>query len=159
MGAANRLLLFVLDHKGQIGRLVVYVAAAVLDPSGAAVQAIKNAINALSEGVVTKEGITQQVAIESALAAVATGGHDDIDDRIRLTFRDGDGQYHRYEIPSPAMSNFDTTDTTVLGPATQVPTPPYFAVANSIETYCEAPSGAALSFVEATYYRRRGDIA
>jgi hypothetical protein len=156
MGLANRLVTMWLDHRGTVGKMVVYVAAAVLDPSGVAVQAVKDALNLLSAAVVTKETITKSndIAGTSPNPPTQAGYHSDIDDRIVFHFMDTDGQSHFLEVPAPVDNAFvDAANDDEVDLTADVITD----VRDAIVANFKSAEGLDLAFVTAFYARRQAD--
>lgn len=100
---ANRLLVMCQTHGGTVVRCAVLVAAAVIDPSGAAVTAIRNAIEAISTTKQTKASITQPGEYSTTSAA---GAYEDDQDKATFTFLDAVGEYHSFRLPAPNPSIF-----------------------------------------------------
>lgn len=123
-------------HGGTIVRCAVLVAAAVVDPSGAAVTAIRNAIEAISTTKQTKASITQPGTYSTTSAA---GAYEDDQDKATFTFLDAAGEYHSFRVPAPNAGIFladkmtvDLTDAGVI------------AFANYVTANFKARTGAAL---------------
>jgi len=157
MGLANRLVTLFLDHKGDIGRMVVYVAAAVIDPSGAAVQAVRDAIKLLTKAVPTKETITKSndIAGTSPNPPSNDGYFSDIDDRCVFVFIDPEGQTHSLEVPGPADAAFvDASASDEI----DVESALVQNVASAVEATFKTAEGRPLSFITAFYARRQSDL-
>lgn len=116
--AANRLLVMCRTYGGSVARVAILVGAAVLDPSGAAVTAIRAAIDAISKTSQEKASITQPGDYSTTSAA---GAYEDDQDKATFTFLDSAGKYHTFKVPAPKESIFladkvtvDLTDAAVL---------------------------------------------
>lgn len=111
--AANRLLIMCRTYGGTVARCAVLVAAAVLDPSGAAVTAIRTALDAISTTKQEKASITQPGNYSTTSAA---GAYEDDQDKATFTFLDSAGKYHSYRVPAPKeaifMADKETVDLT-----------------------------------------------
>lgn len=101
--AANRLLIMCRTYGGPVARCAVLVAAAVLDPSGAAVTAIRTALDAISKTQQTKASITAPGNYSSTSAA---GDYEDDQDKATFTFLDSAGKYHTFKVPAPNAAIF-----------------------------------------------------
>jgi len=97
-------------YGGTVARCAVLVAAAVLDPSGAAVTAIRTALDAISTTKQEKASITQPGNYSTTSAA---GAYEDDQDKATFTFLDSAGKYHSYRVPAPKESIFQADRETV----------------------------------------------
>lgn len=105
MAAANRLMMVVRTYGGFAARVVMLIAAAQTDPSGAAVQAIRAALEAIAKLQTTSASTTQTGNYSSTSAA---GAYEDDQDKASLTFLDAVGKYHSFRVPAPNPAIFQS---------------------------------------------------
>jgi hypothetical protein len=114
MALTNRLSLAFTTYGGLACKIVVLVGAAVVDPSGAAVAAIRSAIDVVS----TTLGYKASIGVKADVADTpANGDYEDVEDKMALTFGDENGMTHTYYIPSPLSTCFLATDNNTVDPA------------------------------------------
>jgi hypothetical protein len=106
VSATNKLVTVWRDYRGQIAKLTLFVAAAVVDPSGVAVQAVRDALALISTAVNTRASLTFTDIY--AGAAAVTGPYQDDQDKLALTFRSVNNTTHTFLIPAPLAAMFDT---------------------------------------------------
>lgn len=134
--ASNRLLILCKTYGGKACKVALLVAAAVLDPSGGAVGALKTAIDALTKAGILGASISQNGSYSTTSAA---GAYEDDQDKADFTFLDDVGQYHTYRIPAPNPSIFQDDNVSLdLSNAAVV------AFAGYVTGNFVAPTGAAL---------------
>lgn len=136
MAAANRLVLTNTTPGGKAVRIVILVAAAIIDPSGAAVTALRAALVAITNLFTNGASIT---APGSYSSTSASGVYEDDQDKASMTFIDSVGKYHSFRVPGPKATIFqsgtDLVDLTNAG---------VIAYAGYITENFVAPTGAAL---------------
>lgn len=103
MAASNRLVLMCKTYGGFAVRIVILVGAAVIDPSGSVVAAIRAAIEAICKVQITSASITATGAYS---LTGASGAYEDDQDKASLTFVDAVGKYHTFKVPAPKPSIF-----------------------------------------------------
>lgn len=101
--ASNRLLVMCRTYGGAVARVAILVGAAIVDPSGATVAAIRAAIDAISTTKQEKASITQPGNYSTTSAA---GAYEDDQDKATMTFLDSAGKYHTYRVPAPKEAIF-----------------------------------------------------
>lgn len=107
MAGTNRVAVLLSTYGGVLTKVVVCVAAAVVDPSGAVVAAIRAGI----ASVTTALGYKASVGVGQNISDTpANSDYEDIEDKAALTFSDVNGNHHTYYIPSPVSSMFDPTN-------------------------------------------------
>ena len=95
----NRLILLFNDHRSKIAKVAILVAAAVVDPTGEAVAAIRAAIKALIRADSPKADIKRH---EPVTDTVTDSALESIEDRAVLRFAcAGNGNVVKFTIPSP----------------------------------------------------------
>jgi len=136
MAASNRLKIIVRTYGGTVAKIAILIGAAVVDPSGAAVAAIRAAIDAVTKGEQTRASISQPGSYSTTSAA---GAYEDDQDKMSITIADAVGQYHSFRVPAPKASCFQAgTDRVNLSD------PGVVAFVNYIVANCKSKSGAAL---------------
>lgn len=136
MAAANRLKIVVQTYGGTVAKIAILIGAAIVDPSGAAVAAIRAAIDAISKGTQSRASISAPGSYSTTSAA---GNYEDDQDKMSLTIKDAVGQYHSFRVPAPKASCFqDGTDQVDLTDAGVV------AFGNYCIANFKSKSGAAL---------------
>ena len=124
------------DVGGYAVRIGVLVAAAVVDPSGAAVIAIRTAIAALSAAKNTRASL----GFEGPIADTTTpGAYNDVEDKAAMTFLDSNGQTHTWRIPGPNPNIFLGTD------VVDVTNPQVIAFVNAVKNHSVTRGGATLA--------------
>jgi len=108
--AANQANLSFRDRLGKAAKVVLYVAAAVTDPSSATVQAIRNAIVAILDALNYKASISITAAFADT---VAGGAYSTCEDKVLMVFKDVNGKRHSYKIPGPDPAIFQLDAETV----------------------------------------------
>lgn len=134
--ATNRLYLVFRDNWGLAAKVAICVAAAVVDPSGAAVAAIRAAINAITNN----KGTSASIGISASVADTASdGAYEDVEDKATFVFADANNQAHTFRVPAPKETIFDEEGAFVdpLDPAVVVYT-------GAVMTNCVSKGGAAL---------------
>lgn len=134
--AANRVTVLVRTYGGTVAKVLALIAAAVIDPTGAAVTAIRGAIDALSSAKITGASISKTAP---ASVTPASGVYGDDQDKAFLTFKDANGQHETYRISSPNANIFDA-DGNVLPAASGMP-----AFITWVTTNAKSASGAAIT--------------
>src|SRR5712671_5400274 len=93
------------DARGQTGHIRAYVSADTEAHAIARVNAVKNAVLAVSNGVYSGgNGILALPPFSNALGAAAQ--FQDAEDKMVLAFQDEDGSIHRIQIPAPLAADF-----------------------------------------------------
>lgn len=110
MANSNRLTLNWVDIAGKVAKVAVLVAAAVIDPSGAVVTAIRNAIAAVSRSKNNKATLSRPSA---GTGAASDGVYEDIEDKAVMTFVDANGKTHNFKLPAPKAAIFMADKQTV----------------------------------------------
>lgn len=105
MAASNRLLIICRTYAGPAAKIALLVGAAIVDPSGAAVAAIRAAIEAVTKAKIVGSSISQPGNYSTTSAA---GAYEDDQDKADFTFKDSVGQYHTYRVPAPSAGVFQT---------------------------------------------------
>lgn len=106
------------DRYGNEARLVFHVAAGIIDPSDATIQAIVAAINACCNPV----GLTIELSQVNAVVASAVSGANYVStDKALFPALDQDGQPHNFKVPGlkpsilvPNSDNIDFTNVDVI---------------------------------------------
>lgn len=111
MAAGNKLTIVLKSYGGTVGRVAILVAAALVDPSGAAVTAIRAALDALSKAKSTRASINKPLAQATTSAA---GVYSDDQDKMVLTFKDAASKYHNFKFPAPKVECFFEEDTDIV---------------------------------------------
>ena len=106
----NRLTLNYRDVAGKVTKVIVLVAAAVIDPTGTAVAAIRGAIQAVSRCMGNRAAISIPAADTDSTTA---GDYPNIEDKVSFTFIDSNGKRHNYKVPSPRPTIFQADKQTV----------------------------------------------
>lgn len=99
------------DNAGNIAKAVILVAAAALDPSTGAVNAIATAIAAISAAISPRQETGSQDG--ESPGDVGDGPYSATEDRMDLTYLAADGSTGTFEIPAPLATNFNADRTTV----------------------------------------------
>lgn len=114
MALSNRLSLLFTTYGGVTTKVLFLVGAAVIDPSGAAVAAIRSAIDVVS----TTLGYKASIGIKTPVADTpANGDYEDVEDKMALSFRDENGLTHTFYVPGPLDSCFLSSDNNTVNPA------------------------------------------
>ncbi len=103
-GAWTRASIVLRDNAGNICKVVFLVAAAAIDPSGGAVDAIRTAIVAITKAV-SPRAETGASAGQS-ISGVTAAAYGTAEDRAILTFSAADGSTEVYEMPGPKPGCF-----------------------------------------------------
>lgn len=135
--ASNRLKVLCQTYGGKAVKITLLVAAAVLDPSGAAVSAIKTAIDALSKVGILGASISQPGSYSTTSAA---GAYEDDQDKGDFTFIDSAGQYHTWRVPAPNPAIFLADNTTI-----DLTNAAVIAFAGYVTGNFNSPTGASLT--------------
>jgi len=123
-------------HGGKICKVLCLIGAAIIDPTGAAIVAIRNVIDALSSAKITGASISKTA---TANVTSATGVYGDDQDKAFLTLVDANSQHETYRIGSPNENIFDE-DGQVLPAAPGMP-----AFISWVTTNAKSASGAAIT--------------
>ena len=101
--ASTRVTLTVRDRFLNEARIIFHVAAGIIDPNNAVIQAIVSAINAAINPV----GIYVELTQVNAVTATATSGADYVaEDKVIFPAIDEDGQPHNFKVPAPIPTIF-----------------------------------------------------
>lgn len=101
--ATNKLYLTFLDNRGQIAKIAICVAAAIVDPSGGLVLALRSAINLVSDAINNKASVAiPAVLVDTPLTAPV---YEDADKALMI-FLDANNQTHSFRVPAPIASAF-----------------------------------------------------
>jgi hypothetical protein len=112
MANSNQLTMTWRDIAGTAAKCGILIAAATIDPSGAAVAAFRAAIAAVSAALNTQASLSFYGNVTDTPAA---GSFGDNEDKVMMTFADADGNIHNYKIPGPLESIFQSDKQTVDG--------------------------------------------
>lgn len=89
------------DYGGLVAKVSLTLAAAVVDPAGSVVQALKTALDAASECSLYRSSVAQTDASLGG-GSFGSGNFNKVEDRVVLTFQGTlDDSYGRIEIPAP----------------------------------------------------------
>jgi hypothetical protein len=108
--ATNVLTMLWKDNKGKIGRMVLLVAAAAIDPSGGGIATVRAAIAAVVKAYNYQASLSFAATVSDT---GALGVYADNEDKVQMRFKDEDGETHSYLIPAPLASIFDADGETV----------------------------------------------
>lgn len=111
-----------------------YVAAGIVDPNNAAVQAIVVAINNVTRAVAIEIELTQ---INALVASAVVGANYVSEDKAQFNFTDEDSKAHNYKLPGPLASIFEANKELVDLTNVDV-----IAWRAAIETYARGRGGA-----------------
>lgn len=131
--ATNKLTLLWRDNKGKIGRMVLLVAAAVIDPSGGAIDTVRAAIAAIAKAYNYQASLSFSATVSDT---GALGVYADNEDKMQLRFKDEDGKVHCYLVPAPLASCFDASGEVVNPADTNVD-----ALIGAITTHAKTKTG------------------
>jgi hypothetical protein len=100
----NRLTLIFRTHGGRICKMVILIAAAVVDPSGTVVSAIRAAI----EAVFNVKTVRASISLAEPLSDTATASepYATSEDKLVMTFLDSEGSHRTYSLPGPMSTMF-----------------------------------------------------
>jgi hypothetical protein len=101
--ATNTLTLLWRDNKGKVGRMVLLVAAAVVDPSGGAIDAVRAVIAAVSKAYNYQASLSFSATVSDT---GALGVYADNEDKLQMRFKDEDGNVHSWLVPAPLDTCF-----------------------------------------------------
>lgn len=128
------------DNKGRIAKVLICVAAAAIDPSGGAVDAIRAAWITISAALSQRA----ETGGTGAGAGSATSGETGtVEDRLVATFASPDGSTTMFEVPGPIQTMF-LPDSVEVDPANAA----FIAWKNYVQTNFKSQYGLALSFVK-----------
>lgn len=115
--ASNKLVISWRDVAGKLCTTAILIAAATIDPSGAAVSTLVTAMSALSKAASYARTLSFYGSVSDTAAQADYG---DNEDKAELIFSDEDGGIHKFLIPAPLATLFtsdlktvDATDTLV----------------------------------------------
>jgi hypothetical protein len=104
----NRASIVILDNAGNIAKVAVLVAAAVIDPGTGVISAIASAIAAVTSGTVVRTEVGQEASVTGAAAVASDYGS--VEDRMTLTYTAADGSTGTFEVPTPVDTDFGPGD-------------------------------------------------
>jgi hypothetical protein len=102
------------DNAGNIAKVVITVAAAVVDPGGTVANAVRAAIVGVTKALSPRAELGTEAGASGGSSA-GTGPFSAIEDRAVMTFRADDNSTLNLEVPAPKALMF-TTGTTVVDP-------------------------------------------
>jgi len=149
MAAWARVSILLQDQGKNIAKVVVLVAAAALDPSGGAVDALRTAIQAITKALSPRAETGTQAGPGGATLA-GTGNYCNAEDKVVLTFRGDDNSTYNYEVPSPKATIFlpgsDVVDAADVA---------LKAFTDWVAANCKGSFGQALTFVRGVRTRKK----
>ncbi len=95
------------DRYGHEAAIVFHVAAGVIDPNSATVQAIVTALNNCVNSRAVQIELSQVASISATATAAAVYVNQD---KAQFNGLDGDAQAHVWKIPGPLASVFSSSD-------------------------------------------------
>lgn len=112
LGPTNLLLMTVTDRSGKYATTGVHVASTVTGITDAAVVALKNAVQGMSDGALMKLEL-KRYAINNAPGLAAIGPYDTTRDKVLFEWQDVNGIPMKMEIPGPNAEIFEPNGITV----------------------------------------------
>jgi|SRR5579872_5246977 len=114
MSAWNRASMVLRDNLGNICKVVFLVGAAVIDPGGTVINAMRAAVQAVTKALSPRAELGTESGA-SGTSTAGTGPFSAVEDRAVMTFRAADNSTINMEIPAPKALMF-TTGTTQVDP-------------------------------------------
>jgi len=99
----NRVLLLFVTYRGEVCKTALLVLAAVLDPKGNVLAAIRTAIEAISAARSMRVTIGRELMKTDT---ASDGPYEDVEDKACFTFVDASGGQHLVKIPCPKDTIF-----------------------------------------------------
>ncbi len=149
MAVWARVSILLKDKGNNICKCIVLVAAAALDPSGGAVDALRVAIQAITKALSPRAETGTQAGPGGASVAGA-GNYCNSEDKAVLTFRGDDNSTYNYELPAPKSTIF-IANSDVVNPASV----PLKAFTDWIAAHCKGSFGQTLTFVRGVRTRKK----
>lgn len=123
-----------------------YVAAGIVDPNNAGVQAIVTAINACTRAVALQIELTQINVLE---AAAVSGAYYGSEDKAQFNAMDVDSKAHNYKVPGILASLLDDNQETID------PEAPFVEdVVAALNTYAKGRGGADITGIGSIHRMR-----
>lgn len=108
MAASNKLVILFETYGKAAAKVVVMVAAALLDPSHATIDSIRAAIAAITSGRTKGASISKKTPSGLTGQTFGTGAYNSVADKAVLVFRDNAGGTHPLAIPAPKEAMFES---------------------------------------------------
>jgi len=146
----NRATVLFRDYGGAVAKVTVLVAAAVIDPGGVVVQAIKTALDAVSAAGLFRSAVGCGSG-EPSGQSEGTGPYNKIEDRAHLVFESPSGGFFSFDIPAPKAS-ICVSGTNLLN-STATPLSTFIAAFK--DNACDPDGTTGITFVEGVRLKKK----